>query len=355
MIITREEGLSYLALARELKDDSPWIDIHVHPFEIIFNSFRYMSNPFKKEIFSLDNSVYKPPSISPLRLVNEPYKPEVSLPQQDVSQMSILLYRQYYAHTGPRVLEDQMKLSGIDLSLLLPVLQPESDGQKEMELMIRIFGGNKGFLFAYCVPNTIDNNDIKNDVRSAARLYNIRAIKLHPNITGIDLSKPGGRERVEAILEACQESNLPLIIHGGISPVIKNPAAQNYASLLNLTHINWGITTRPVIISHAGMIGASQTEIESELLPELKKILSSYDHVMIDISAIELTTLILIIKNIEKERIVFGSDSFYFSQWGSIVKLLCALKMTANRFEDFFLQIVARNPARFLGGVGEVK
>jgi hypothetical protein len=348
MIIAKEEALNILACARELQDGSPWIDIHVSPFEVIFNAFRYVPNPSQDGIFSLDNSAYKAPSVGPLRLEADLKKAVNESRQQEASRMSILLYRQAYAHIGPRVLGDQMKLSGISQSLLLPVFQPESSGNEEMELVHRLYGGDGRFLLGYCIPNSIANADIVSNIKAAISRYEIKAIKLHPNITGIDLSTPVGKRRVEAILAACQEAGLPLVVHGGISPVIKNPMTGKYSSSLNLSQINWSITTKPVVISHAGMMGASLAEIENELLPYLKLILSRHDHIMIDISALELTALCLVLKNVDPGRIVFGSDFYYFSQWGAIVKLLHALKLLFSQFEDRFIKIVARNPAKVI-------
>lgn len=345
MIIAKEEILRYLACARELQCESPWIDAHVSPFEVIFNSFQYRPNSYKEGIYSIDNSSYNPPSVGPLRVEADLTRGRIEQTKQETGHLSTFLYRKVYAHIGSGVLGDQMKLSGIHRSLLLPVLHPESNGETEMELVNRCYGQDERFLLGYCIPNQIENTDIISNIKSAISRYKIKAIKVHPNITGINLSLPAGKARIEAILHACQEADLPLIIHGGVSPVIKNSANRGFSSLPNLARINWGITKKPVVISHAGMMGASPIEIENDLLSPLKSILSSNYHVMIDISALSLSALCLILKKISPERIVFGSDFYYFSQWGAIAKLLHAIKLTSTQIEDRFLQIVARNSA----------
>jgi predicted TIM-barrel fold metal-dependent hydrolase len=348
MIVPKDELLDDLACARKLQDGSPWMDVHVHPFEVIFNSFRYEPDPARGGVFGIDNMCYKPPSVSPLRMESDTGNVLDDVPHQDAIRASILIYRKLYSHIGPGVLGDQMALSGIGKCLLLPVLQPESAGNEEMELITGFYRRDDRFMIGYCIPNIVRPVDIVNDIRSAIARYGIKAIKLHPNLTGIDLGTSEGRERVEAVLQGCHDLGLPLVVHGGSSPVIKNPRARMYSSLSNLSLIDWGMTTRPVIISHAGLMGASLQEIESDLMPAVKKILLAHNNVLIDVSALDFGPLCLVLRTVDPQRIVFGSDSFYFSQWGAIIKLFRALKRSFPSFEERFLWIVSQNAARYL-------
>ena len=50
--------------------------------------------------------------------------------------------------------------------------------------------------------------------------YDVKAVKLHPNISRIDPATSHGMERVESILGACSRARLPLIVHGGRSPIL---------------------------------------------------------------------------------------------------------------------------------------
>lgn len=350
MIVPKNELLNDLACARRLQDGSPWMDVHIHPFEVIFNSLRYGPDPSHGGVFGIDHMRYKPPSVTPLRMESDAGNVPDAVPHQDANRISALLYRKLYSHIGPGVLGDQMELSGIGKCLLLPVLQPESSGNEEMELVTGLYGGDDRFMIGYCIPNHVRPADIANDIRSAIARYGIKAIKLHPNLTGIDLGTSGGRERIEAVLQGCQDLSLPLVVHGGLSPVIKNPRARAYSSLSNLSLIDWGMTTRPVVFSHAGLMGASLQEIESDLMPAVKRILRAHSHVLIDISALDFSALCLVLKAVDPQRIVFGSDSFYFSQWGAIIKLFRALKRSFPSFEERFLRIVSLNAGRYLWG-----
>ena len=345
MILPKEEVLKYLACVKSLQKVCPLIDIHVSPFEVIFNSFHYVPNPQYEGVHSLDSGRYRLPSVGPLRVKTHP--PEFPGERHECvpAKLSLMLYRKFYAHIGPRVLSDHMRLSGISRSLLLPVVQTDSDGEEQFRMMFKIYSGDERLILGYCIPNTVSNKDILPVVKAAVSKYRIGAIKLHPNITEINLSKVAGKKRVENILESCGVTGLPLVIHGGLSPVLKNPNSRGYAALSNLCQIDWSITSAPVVISHAGMMGHSLCEI-SDLMPLLRCILSTHSNVMVDISALDLGALCLILEKVERDRIVFGSDAFYFPQWSAVVKLLHALKATVSDTEEAFIKIAGENPAQ---------
>jgi hypothetical protein len=320
MIFPKEEVLKYLDCVKSLKKVCPLIDIHVSPFEVIFNSFHYVPNPHHEGVHSLDSGLYRPASAESLRV--ETLLSESSRERLDSvpAKLSLMLYRKFYAHIGPRVLGDHMRLSGISRSLLLPVVQTDSEGEEQLRLMFKIYGGDRRFILGYCVPNAVSNKDILTVVKAAVSKYRIGAIKLHPNITEINLSTVAGKNRVENILEACRVTGLPLVVHGGLSPVLKNPNSRGYAALSNLCQIDWSITSACILSTHS--------------------------NVMVDISALDLGALCLILEKVDRDRIVFGSDAFYFPQWSAVVKLLHALKATVSDTEEAFIKIAGKNPAR---------
>lgn len=347
MILLKEQVLKYLDCVKRLQNVCPLIDIHVSPFEVIFKAFHYAPNPHYEGIYSLDSGRYSQPSVGPLWIEIRPPESTAKINEHVPAKLSLLLYRQFYTHIGPRVLNDHMRLSGISRSLLLPVVQPDSDGEEQFRLMFNIYSGDERLFLGYCIPNTVSNKDILPVIRSAISKYRIRAIKLHPNITEINLSTVAGKQRVENILEVCRVTGLPLVIHGGLSPVLKNPSSRGYATLSNLCQINWSITSTPVVISHAGMMGHSLREI-SDLMPLLSRLLSIHSNIMVDVSALDFGTLCFILEKIDRDRIVFGSDAFYFPQWSAVVKLLHALKETVSDAEEAFVKIAGENPAQYI-------
>jgi predicted TIM-barrel fold metal-dependent hydrolase len=232
--------------------------------------------------------------------------------------------------------------------LLLPVA-PSSGGIKsQMRAMAKMFGNDRRFLMGCSIPNSIGSKEISKFVTQMVNQFDIKAIKLHPNITGIDLRSRIGKERVENILCACGESGLPLIIHGGRSPIVRNPVAASYSSIDNLESINWGKTGETVVIAHAGSYSCDLHETEQEVLPRLKKMLSLYANLMVDVSALEIDALLAVLKNIPIDRILFGSDALYESQWSSMVKVLYALSETTSHIEEQFIQIASINPSKYI-------
>lgn len=350
MIIAKEDVLRFLAQAAEIQCDHISVDMHVSPYEVIFNTFNYAPNPFEAGIISMDRTRYNPPAIG--ALVSRDDVPPASAEglQRDAEKMSLFLYRQSFTHIGPRVLGDQMRLSGIKRCLLLPVFHPQSNGKAEMDFVSALYKDDARFLIGYCVPSTVGEDAIDDNLRWAKDRYQIKAVKLNANISALDLSTPAGKDRVEAILRACHSTGLPLVVHAGRSPVIRDVAARDFSSLKNLTAIDWNITRRPVILSHAGLMGASRSEIQGELLPELAGLLTAHRHLRIDIAALEISSLHQLLESVDLGRIVFGSDYPYFAQWGTIVKLLAVLNMVFGRSEEPFLKIVAANAESILSG-----
>jgi predicted TIM-barrel fold metal-dependent hydrolase len=129
--------------------------------------------------------------------------------------------------------------------------------------------------------------------------------------------------------------------------VLKNPSFRGYAALTNLCQIDWSITPTPVVISHAGMMGHPLNEIK-DLIPVLLRILSIHNNVFIDVSALDSTVLCLLVEKIDRKRIVFGSDAFYFPQWCAVVKLFHALRQTASDAEEAFIEMAGKNPTRYI-------
>jgi len=350
LIISKVEALEYLARAREASSSVEWIDSHISPFEVIFNKFHYAFSK-QKGLASIDDSQYSPPSVGPLRIDHESVQTIPSTMKMELNTLSAFLYKSAYAHIGPKVLEDQMTLSGIKRCLLLPVLHPDSDGTKEMDLVAGIYGNDERFMLGFCVPNDIANSDLVKELNAVVSRYGIKAIKAHPNITGINLGTEAGKERIEAILAACSITGLPLFIHGGMSPVTMNPTSRSYACLDNLSDINWARATTPIVISHAGIYGATAAEINGDLLDKLRKMLDINELMSIDLAGLDFSVLCRIFRVIDTKRIVFGSDFHYFTQWGGVVKVLRALSSVFPEYEDRLQDIMSRNPKRlFFGG-----
>ena len=340
-MINEKEVNRYLQIVKELQSQFTLFDMHVHPFEIIFNQFDYHPSHTQEGVNSISNAFFRPPRPTALGLVSRP------IPSAHWrSGISLLTLRRIYSHTGPKVFSDHMDLSGIDRILLLPVASSTGEIDKQMYSMAEMFEDDERFSLGCSVPNTIENREICKFIKEKIGQFNIRAIKFHPNITETNLGSKRGKERVECILDVCREFRLPLIVHGGRSTVLKNPKAAEYGWIEKFKDIDWGISNEVVVIAHAGGYGCDLNEMKQDVLPKLKSLLSHYNNLMIDISGLEIDALAVILKNIDLERILFGSDALYDTQWAVLVKLAHAITSEGMNLAESIVQIASTNPLR---------
>ncbi len=345
--MTREETVYYLKIIKEISNSITLIDIHTHPFDIVFNNFIYSKNPDVDGIYSINNSVYAAPKISfyPPKRYSEEKSRQFN---KDLNmKLSLLTLRQTYGHIGPGVFNDQMKLSGISKIVLLPVLNAHETDNSQMDLMTSIFGNDDRFLFGYCIPNSVQNEKIVKVVQDAIYKYNIKVLKLHPNITGIDLTSSKGIDRVEIILEASRQARLPVVVHGGRSSIVKKAEATSYSTLNNLQHVDWSISGEAIVIAHAGMFELDTSEIR-EGIPLLMKLLSKHDNLFVDVSGMGVDEILFIVKHVDLNRIVFGSDALYYKQWVALLNLLYVLQRSTLDWEAHFVKITSTNPTRYI-------
>lgn len=343
VMISEKEVNKYLQAMKDLKDQYTFFDVHVHPFEIVFNLFDYHPNSAQQGVYSINNTFFRSPKVTTLNLASTPGS-KIMLPSNCRPEILLINLRRVYCHTGPKVFSDHMELSGIDRALLLPVAPSTGEIDKHIETMAEMFGVDQRFSLGCSVPNTVEDGAVHEFIREKISLFKIKAIKLHPNITGINLNSVKGKERVERILEACRDFRLPLIVHGGRSPILKDPGAAEYGWIGNLKEINWGISPEAVVIAHGGGYGCDPTEMEQDVLPTLKKLLSRYSNLMVDISGLEMESLAVILNNIDLGRILFGSDTLYQTQWTVLVKLAHTIIREKMNLEETLVQIASRNP-----------
>jgi hypothetical protein len=347
MILDLPRVERYLQVAQHIGRAVTLYDVHVSPYEVIFCEFEYQPSA-EDGVFSLDaGSGYQPQRPRPLRIDDAAAEERLANRPEVPTRLSLLMCQKQYAHIGPRVLADQMALSGISRSLLIPVLRKDSDRDEQQRLMFDVYGDDERFGFAYCPPNPVDVADTVADIQSVAARYRLRALKVNPNIQGIDLATDEGRRRMEVVLEASRTTKLPMIVHGGISRLLKDPRCRAFARLENLLSIDWRSASVPVVICHAGLFGCPSFDMKV-LMPKLEQLLSRNENVLVDISGLPLGTLCALLSRIDPERIVFGSDALYFPQWSAVVKLLFALEQCRQAVEPTFVKLAGENPSNHI-------
>jgi len=332
-----------LASLRCLKKSSLFFDVHVHPSDVIFQSLRYRRHPDQAGVYGLDDSPYISPGVGPVRL-RGPVLPAAS----HRPALFMVLVRKLYRHTGPRVLGEQMALAGVDRALLLPVAPATGTNDWEMDALQELFGNDPRFLLAVSVPNSVATGGIASFISRSVAARRVRAVKLHPAITGIDLGSAPGRERAEAMLDGCRESGVPLVVHGGRAYPVLDAKVESYACIRNLAGIPWRDAKVPVSIAHAGCYGCSLDEMEQEVLPTLDSMLAANENLYVDLSALEHDAMAMVLEHVDVDRVLFGSDALYEPSWSAMVKLVSALKRNKMDTETSARRIAGLNPSRFL-------
>jgi predicted TIM-barrel fold metal-dependent hydrolase len=242
-----------------------------------------------------------------------------------------------------------MDICGISDALLLPVVGRAEEIDVQMARLVGHSSATNCLHIAYCVPNSVELADIASHLRQAVEEYRIEAVKIHPNVSRIDLRHEAGRARVESIVRSCGELDLPVIIHGGRSPMLFDEPAGEFAVLENLARVDWHTARSAVVISHFGSYGFDDGELSQES-EKLSALLERHPNLMTDTSGLPYHTLIKMIPAVDSERILFGTDSLYVLMWQSVVTLMCALNDSlGSRADDCFCRITSPNVRKIFG------
>ena len=332
---------------REMKGSTVLFDAHAHPFELFYGAATYTRRAISEGIYGADASPFTQPRLTDLSSPRRMRRCAESIACFARPGCGARSLARLYENTGPTVFWAHMDLACIDRILLLPVLRPQEDIDEQMSLMHEMFSGNERFSLGWCVPARIHDDEILDAAEHAVRRFGVRAVKLHPNVTEINPKSVQGRRRIETILETCSRLRLPLIVHGGKSPQLGDTAAASYAQVMNLSEVDWSISTSPMIICHAGVYGCSECEI-TESLRELGALLAASANMLLDVSALDLRTLDIVFANFDCQRIIFGFDMLYESQWAMVTKVLLALERIFPDAAERFLRIASVNPQRHI-------
>ncbi len=342
--LPREEVRRQLERIEALRADATVVDAHVHPFEVFLGEARYSPSPDLTGVHSTSPTPYRTPDVAPLKEAAAQARPVDAALQ---AKLFLLTVRRLYAHTGPRVLGDQMALARVDRALLLPVAR--AGVADPFPAMAAMYGDDPRFALGYCPPPSVADEDIAAAVDDAVSNRGAVAIKVHPAISGIPLDEGAGIARLEHILAASRRSSVGVVVHGGLSPQCQDPDAVAHGDLNRLRNVDWAITDQPVVIAHAGAFGHSVGEVIDTELPRLSRLMARHDHLMTDVSGLDTTTLAVVLGRLDLDRVVFGSDALYFAPWEAMVRLTLALEDAVADVEEAFLKIASLNPLRLLG------
>jgi predicted TIM-barrel fold metal-dependent hydrolase len=332
-----------LEWAGEISRIHPFMDFHVHPFDVLFGDIGYQADLNVKGLYVKGSSVYKPPSFE---------RKEESLSDRyqavsDNSRALLLASRLIYSHTGPKVFNDQLDLAGIAGALLLPVARVAGAAIKMIEVSEKIFQEENRFYLASPFPIGISPNELSSFYSTGKKSNKVCAIKIHPNLAGLDPLTRTGKELIETTLIAAGGLKLPVVVHGGYTFGLSSPEAKGYGTLDRLANINWNISSCPVIIAHAGCYGLTEGEMTTAITI-LNKLMEKNPYLLADTSALSLPILQLLLGKVDRNRLIFGSDALYFTVWKAWVRFLQAVRIVSPCPDDDLIRIASLNPAQCL-------
>lgn len=328
---------SLLEWARDLGKTFTFLDLHVHPYEVLTGDIKFNPDPQIEGLFNKGSFKYHPPTLNAEILpTNSPQSPS------DNQRAKLLAARLAYTHTGSKVLTDQIDLAGLSGALLLPVARTAGQAEDMLEASQEMFQKESRLFPGCAIPIGIQPKKLEDFFRSAHKKNNIRAIKFHPNLAGINPLTQ--KEIINVSLMAAGELHLPMVVHGGRSLGIEPVESTEYGIISRLATINWSISSAPVILAHAGCYDLTYAE-SLEALTQLSKLLAKHPNLMADVSNLEPPILQLVLKKIEPSRLVFGSDALYVSIWHAWLRFLQALQLVSTNPDDDLIQIASLNPA----------
>ena len=340
--------LSLIEWARELGSEYPFFDFHVHPYDVLAGDTAYQANNQVEGVYSRGAFTYKAPSIeNKIREMDEGAAPPKLL---DSERALLLGSRFLYSHTGPKVLTDQMDLVGLTNALLLPVARAPGVVNEMVDAAKNMFLNDDRFLLGCPVPVGMKRDEIASFFRSARDKWGIRAIKVHPNLADMDPLSTTGKELIEATLEIAGELKLPVVVHGGRTPGLKQKEQREFGLLARLKELDWSISSTAVIIAHAGCYTLDENEAR-DALSILEKMLEKHSNLYADTSNLETAVLGLVMETVDRKRLIFGSDAFYDPIWKAWVNFLQVLCKISPDSESDLVQIASDNPARCLASI----
>jgi predicted TIM-barrel fold metal-dependent hydrolase len=343
-LMNAKAELQYLLdWAGEISKTHPFIDFHVHPFDVFSGDTKFQPDPKVKGLFSRKSSVYQSPTID----FKEDDHGKTNNAIQNNFRAILLVSRLIYSHTGSKVFTDQLDLAGITKALLLPVVRNPDEGLSMMDAMKKIFHQEKRLCQACPIPVGVSANRVLSYYKQVKKRHKIYAIKIHPNLSGIDPLGKAGSELIEETLIAAAELKLSVVIHGGITPGLSSPESRGFGRIERLAKINWDISSCPVVIAHAGCYGLAEEEISSTIR-FLNKMMEKSPNLLADTSALDPQALKMLLAKVNRNRLIFGSDALYFSIWKSWVNFLDALQTAAPHADDELIRIAYLNPIQCL-------
>lgn len=316
------------------------VDTHVHPVDVMGivdeNSHNKNENVIDMSPSVLELYGYSGIIINVLKLVSRCYP--------TIIRKSIV---KIFKKTNEKQLLHEMESAGVDKSVLLPV-EPRSNIKKIRDT----YTSNKFISLGSVDVNGIDNKDIEKYLSHQMARNNIRGIKLHPNIQRFypcpSMNDNDVAEKLRKIYKFAGDNGLYILFHAGISLVFdidKKETVVEYAKFENFFDNN-GISEifekyrMPIILAHMGCYNVVNPDID--LIAEAA---NRYKNLYFDTAGVNRHIISKILDKVGEDRVVFGTDAFYFNIKFNLLSVLKALNHSKKsiNFEQKVAKIFSTN------------
>jgi len=330
------EILKYLKDRENLKI----YDSHVHPFDVI--------GVVRPEINNKDNNFGLKSSLIDKLKFNKTANilmRSASIVAPKFIENSV---KEIYQKCSPGTLLNEMDHSCIDISTLVPVCPWVT-----IDEIYKYYRDEKRFIYLGSIDiQAIDINEIEPEIERQITLFNIKGLKLHPNLQGFYPQPSYNNEiierKVKKIYDVVSNKKLYILFHAGYTNLFsknKSYRRKDYALLKNFIN-NKGQSeifknyNFPSVLAHLGNYAKIFKDRKI-----IKLIMRKYSNIMFDTSGTDAATLRWFLENFGSKRLIFGSDAYYHSMKSASGLCLECITRTVSKekIEESISNIFCRN------------
>jgi len=342
MFLKEDNKLFEVFLSIKEKYKLEIVDSHIHPLDVL--GIHKNNSVGEKKIYHLKPSLLEylehgRLSLFFLKLLFQ-YQP--SLIQETILKT--------YQRAGKKQLLYELNRAGIDKGILLPVLPYVSADE-----ISSAYEGEKFVCLGSVDVCRITPEEVERIILEQINKFNIKGIKLHPNIQGFypqpSFNNRNVAESLKKIYKVAEENRLYLLFHAGYSYLFDKDGQGRkieYAKLENFCNHEgkselFGKYNIPIILAHMGSYQVAYPNFQL-----LQAISQSYRNVYFDTTGISPKIISKAVEIIGSDRIIFGTDAFYNNIKHSLLLVLKALKdaRTEESFEEKVVQVFSKNYQR---------
>lgn len=251
--------------------------------------------------------------------------------EKTISKLGALIEQEPYTDATLKGLKKSMRESGVDLSVVLPVVTRPEQFENVTAFAALVSQEDDIISFGGIHPKT---KDYKAEIDRIAEL-GLKGIKLHPDFQHTFIDETCYTDLIAYALE----KDLIVLIHAGIDEGLSEPVhCSPDKALYMMQEVQKRVSTRKLVLAHTG--GHDQwDQVEEYLVGQ-----ELYMDISFSRGAIEKEQLVRIIQNHGADRILFGSDSPWDGQTETL-EFVRSLDITEEEKEC----ILGENAKKLLG------